>query len=334
MTRATFIDVPVISFVIPALNEERNIGQTLRAIQRVMGDSYCHESIVVDHGSTDRTATIALEFGASVYRQNGGTIASLRNLGARQAKGDVLVFLDADVELTEAWRTRFPETLKILSEKPALVTGSHCNAPADGTWLERYWFRYFANERNASHIGTGHMVVVRSTFLAIDGFDEHLETGEDYEFCRRVVQSGGAVANDPALEVVHREFPKNLRRFVQREAWHGLGDLRSWKEFRQSKVAVAAAFFLMFHLALAFSPLLPYGAMYVAIATLGGIVGLLFASSLFKYAHSPWSVVLINAVIFYFYYVGRSTAFVTVLRRRLRRSEAHGRLAPVRNRRD
>ena len=88
---------PVISFVIPAFNEERLIGATLSALNataRSIGEAY--EIVVVDDGSTDRTAAIAREHEARVVTVAHRQIAATRNSGARAALGDFLFFVDAD----------------------------------------------------------------------------------------------------------------------------------------------------------------------------------------------------------------------------------------------
>ena len=309
---------PEIAFVIPALNEERDIGQSLASIRRAMNGKYRYEIIVVDHGSRDRTAQIAFEAGAVVLAQRGGTIAGLRNRGVAQSRGAILVFIDADVELTEAWSRQFPDTLRELRSQPALVTGSHCSAPVDGGWLERYWFRHFAGERNASHVGTGHLIITRAAFQSVGGFDENLETGEDYEFCRRVVRHGGTVHNNPALEVIHRGFPSTLAEFVRREVWHGKGDLRSWADYRASRVGIAATLFLLLHLLILISPFLGRAGGWIMASAVAGIAGLLLASSLFKYGHSPWPVILVNAGVYYFYFVGRGLSVLAGLKNLLR----------------
>jgi glycosyltransferase involved in cell wall biosynthesis len=93
----------VISFIIPAHDEERLLGRTLRALDaaaRPLGAPF--EVIVVDDASTDRTAAIAREHGARVVRVSHRQIAATRNAGARAAAGDLLVFVDADTVVTEA----------------------------------------------------------------------------------------------------------------------------------------------------------------------------------------------------------------------------------------
>lgn len=305
MEKSKKINQPAISFILPTLNEERNIGRALHSIARWLQDQFPFEMIVVDHGSKDRTKEIAAESGAKVYGQSGGTIGSLRNLGARHASGDILVFLDADVELTAEWARRFPAALHLLYENTMLITGSHCNAPVNGTWIERYWFRNFASEHNVSHIGTGHLIVSRSTFDTVGCFSESLQTGEDYEFCRRVIQAGGKIINDPALEVIHHEYPKNLADFMRREAWHGRGDIQSWKNYCGSKVAIAATFFFTLQLGILMGVMIGGTFLFLSAVATFLLFGLLFISAAFKYWHCSWKVIIINSMIFYFYYLGR-----------------------------
>src|SRR5262249_51257208 len=88
---------PVLSFVIPAHNEERYIGATLASVlasAREVGEPF--EVIVVDDASTDRTAEIAREHGAKVVPVAHRQISTTRNAGARAARGEVLFFVDAD----------------------------------------------------------------------------------------------------------------------------------------------------------------------------------------------------------------------------------------------
>ncbi|MGH7848255.1 MAG: TIGR04283 family arsenosugar biosynthesis glycosyltransferase [Candidatus Binatia bacterium] len=83
-----------ISIIIPVLNEERAIGETLESIARLSP----HEIIVVDGGSTDRTREVVAANGIAVVAAGRGRARQM-NEGAKIARGDVLVFLHADTRL-------------------------------------------------------------------------------------------------------------------------------------------------------------------------------------------------------------------------------------------
>ncbi len=92
-----------ISFVVPAYNEERLLGDTLLALHaaaRAVGEPY--ELIVADDASTDATAAVARQHGAQVVSVAHRQIAATRNSGARAASGTWLVFVDADTLVNEA----------------------------------------------------------------------------------------------------------------------------------------------------------------------------------------------------------------------------------------
>src|SRR5215468_6012534 len=93
----------MISFVIPAYNEELLLGRTLDALNDAAGAlAQPYEVIVVDDASTDRTAAVARERAARVVVVNHRQIAATRNAGAREAAGEMLIFVDADTLVTQA----------------------------------------------------------------------------------------------------------------------------------------------------------------------------------------------------------------------------------------
>jgi len=95
----------VISFVVPAHNEELLLERTLAAIRHAaesVGEP--HEIVVVDDSSTDRTPEIARSLGAAVISVQVRQMSRARNAGAAAARGDLLVFVDADTVVP-------PETL-------------------------------------------------------------------------------------------------------------------------------------------------------------------------------------------------------------------------------
>src|SRR3954468_10770337 len=87
----------MISFIVPAHNEEACLGRTLQAIREsadVVAQPY--EIVVVNDASTDSTAKVARNNNARVVVVNHRQIAATRNSGARAATGDRLFFVDAD----------------------------------------------------------------------------------------------------------------------------------------------------------------------------------------------------------------------------------------------
>jgi hypothetical protein len=263
-----------LSFIIPARNEEEGLGETLTAIQEEVPPSRLADVIVVDNGSTDATVDVAQGLSARVVKdESASSIGTLRNVGARQATGDVLVFLDADVSLGPGWNTGLQALDSLLDESADVVTGSWCEPPADATWIAKVWNAGMHERSDVRHIGSGHLVVPRETFFQMGGFDPTLPTGEDYELCRRAKSMGIAVVAVPGLRAIHRGEPRRLREFFRREVWHGLGDSGSLKQLLQSHVAMAAAFFVALHV-VAILPLITPLPTEVSIAGLVGVVGL------------------------------------------------------------
>ena len=93
----------MISFVIPAHNEKELLGLTLDAITAACQEvAEPHQVIVASDASTDRTEEIAAEHGTRIVRLNRRQIAAARNAGAREATGELLIFVDADTQVTAA----------------------------------------------------------------------------------------------------------------------------------------------------------------------------------------------------------------------------------------
>lgn len=308
-----------ISFIIPAFNEEAVIAATLATIREHVGENNSYEIILVDHGSTDRTVEIARNAGVHVLDSRMNTIAANRNYGASQSSGKVLVFLDADVRLTVDWERYIGRTLHSLEENEKIITGSHCGISEQPGWIERCWFQPLALEVDSRHIGTGHLLVRRDFFDNVGGFDENLETGEDYEFCSRARQKGAVIFNCPELRVIHEGFPNDLSSFMRREAWHGLGDLRSIEVFFRSKVAMGSCLFVVFHVLMLGGLLFDSGGEYRSVSYSGAaaILLLLIASVIVKYPHIGIKGKLCALYLFYFYYWGRAWSCIKAVRRTL-----------------
>lgn len=99
-----------ISVVIPALNEEREIGECLKSLACQTYSEF--EVIVVDNGSTDATASIAQAYGAQVIEELGRGIARARQAGFVAARGEVIASTDADTVVPPDWVERIHQAFE------------------------------------------------------------------------------------------------------------------------------------------------------------------------------------------------------------------------------
>ena len=111
-----------ISIVLPAKNESAAIGTTITGIRKIYPDITAVEILVIDDGSTDATAIVAQQAGASVisHPYSKGNGAAIKT-GARAASGDVIVFMDADGQHDPA---DIPRLLTLITQGHDMVVGA------------------------------------------------------------------------------------------------------------------------------------------------------------------------------------------------------------------
>jgi glycosyltransferase involved in cell wall biosynthesis len=300
-----------VSFVIPTFNEERNIGPVIDAIRRHSAGRFDSEIIVVDNGSADGTAATARARNVQVLVKPGVTVAALRNAGAAVASGEVFVFLDGDVYLTEGWGAHISQVLASLRANPDIVTGSRCGVGSPESWIEKSWFKPLLGE-TPNYINSGHLVTTRVLFDRLHGFDGRLQTGEDYDLSVRARHLGASIVNDPALEVIHEGYPKTLRQFIRRELWHGQGSFPSFSAIWTSKIAPLTVAFLLLHVALVAALLAGRDALPATGLAALAILGVCGLASFAKYRR-PFTTVCVNCYLYYWYFFARSLSLVSVL---------------------
>jgi glycosyltransferase involved in cell wall biosynthesis len=213
-----------VSIIIPALNEEGMIGRCLESLAQLSFARERFEVIVGDNGSTDRTREIAKSFegrlNLRVLEKPCVRISALRNLGAREAQGAIVAFLDADCLASKSWLERIVELVPV---EGAGIVGAHYLLPENSSWVGRTWHRYHEAEKSGevSHVPAGDLIMRREDFLRLGGFDETIQTNEDYELCERARAQGMTVRAVPEIGVVHLGTAQSLRVFFRKQAWHG-----------------------------------------------------------------------------------------------------------------
>lgn len=169
------------------------------------------EVIVVDDGSTDGAEMSAGRLRASVLKLPCGANgpAAARNFGASRARGDVLVFVDADVAVHPQALEGF---VRVLREEPgaAAVFGSYDDNPAHPALLSRYrnLLHHFVHQhgrREASTFWAGLGAIRRNVFQTIGGFDEAYRRSsiEDIELGGRLKAAGYRILLCPDIQGTH-----------------------------------------------------------------------------------------------------------------------------------
>lgn len=294
---------PDISFIIPTYNEEEAIPKLLNSIAKHTPASLDYEILIADNGSTDATVETVRKYDINVIIDATATVGCLRNLAARKAKGNIFVFLDADIILTEAWGENICEVFKSLIDDPWIVTGSKCGVSAHAGWIERYWFKPLLNKK-VNYINSGHLITSRKLFYSMGGFDESLESGEDYAFSQAAISANAKVINNCSLVVTHEGYPKTLFQFIRREIWHGRGDCASLNRVKESKIAILALLFFMLNL-LSISSLVFSSGYIVGLVGMLLVIGICAALTLYKYGYNSIVDIVVVGMLYYFYLIAR-----------------------------
>lgn len=196
------------SAVIACRNDAVRLGSCLRALAE--STHTVHECIVVDDGSSDESSQIAARFGAIVIRCDApGGPAKARNMGARAAGGDVLLFLDADVRIHADAVARMAAHL-VADPRLDAVIGSYDDQPSDPSFVSQYrnllhCYTHQNGRRKASTFWCGCGAIRRDSFWQAGGLPEHYRRPsiEDIEFGHRLIAADGAILLDPQIQVQH-----------------------------------------------------------------------------------------------------------------------------------
>ncbi len=190
-----------ISVIIPAYNEEKYLPRTLDSIHRL--NRKPDEILVVDGGSTDKTASVAKAHGARVITIPHRGIGFARQKGLEAAKGDVVAFTDADTIVPDNWLSIIEATL---SKKGVVGVFGNFIVPDGklpyriyvntiqqvGNWLWWHVLRIpWAPGQNTAFI--------RTAGITVGGYPIDFKIAEDIEMARRLMKIGTLVYRSDLL---------------------------------------------------------------------------------------------------------------------------------------
>lgn len=235
------IDDPDVSVIVPTYNSAATLRECLDSVFR-QTDAIKVEVIVVDGGSRDDTVEIARHYPVRVLF-GGKPPGEKRNIGARNARGRILAFIDSDCRAGPDWLHSVVSSLETRSD--IVGVGGPNLTPPDDPFLPRVFgllmesFIGSAGVRNTvvhrrgryiDHNPPCNAAYRRDTFLQVGGFDESLFVGEDLIIDARVAALGLKLWYDPRIVVWHRRR-RSLSAYITQLFRYGQGRATVFKHY-------------------------------------------------------------------------------------------------------
>jgi GT2 family glycosyltransferase len=213
----------IATVIIPVYNEAQTLGDCLASLVRQAEQHQGIEIIVVDDGSTDNTADLAPGFpGVRWLRQIRQGPAAARNRGAREARGEIILFTDGDCIPLDNWLEEmlapFQQAPDIIGVKGAYIT--HQRALMARFVQIEYEDKYdkLAAPAYIDFIDTYSAGYRRQMFLKVGGFDQEFPVAcaEDVELSYRLANLGCKLVFNPNAKVIHRH-PDSLADYLKKK---------------------------------------------------------------------------------------------------------------------
>lgn len=183
-----------ISIIIPAFNAEKTIAKTLESLEKQSNKNF--EAIVVNDGSTDATEGIAKKFGfVKIINQENLGISNARNIGARNANSEIIVFLDSDVVVEKQWVEKILKAFEN-DNNVFCVCGAY-SGMLDGSFSSDF----FAFSIASSAFQGYNIAFWKKDFIEFGGFDEQFKFSEEPEFFFRAFERNKKLKQIDAVSI-------------------------------------------------------------------------------------------------------------------------------------
>ncbi len=226
---------PRISVIICTYNGSRTLRETFSHVQKIDYPNY--EIILVDDGSRDDCAAIALDAGVRLISTNNRGLSSARNTGMEAADGEIVVYLDDDAYPDPHWLTYLAATFH--RTKHAAVGGPNLAPPGDGDIAECVVnapggpVQVLLSDTEAEHIPGCNMAFRKRCLQTIGGFDPTFRVaGDDVDVCWRIHQHGWTIGFSHAAVVWHH-CRNSVSAYLRQQQGYGKAEAlleRKWPE--------------------------------------------------------------------------------------------------------
>jgi glycosyltransferase involved in cell wall biosynthesis len=218
-----------VSIVIPTHNRPEKLRETVEKLRGQDFPSEDYEIVVVDDGSNPPVAfekefTVAPNI--KIIRLEGEERSVARNTGAREAHGELLIFIDDDIavksDFVEKHWQAHQEFSDALAVGEILLPAESQNTPF-GRFRQRLEKDGIPRQRGLvaekNFCTAQNMSIIKSDFLNLKGFTEDIVSSEDQEFALRHTAQGGNVVFLPEASAIHNDNALDIRGYCQRNEW-------------------------------------------------------------------------------------------------------------------
>ncbi len=230
---------PLVSVIIPSYNEEKVIARLLISIKIQTYPKI--EILVVDDGSTDSTVTLAKKFTRNVFLRKHAERSVQRNFGVKNAKGKFLLFIDADMELSE---NVVMDCVKVIENDPKI---GGIVIPEESV-AKSFWERVKAYERSFYN-EEGDMATDaarffrKSVFDKVGGYDETITGPEDWDLPESIKKMGYKIGRVKSL-IYHHERVSDPLVLARKKYYYGIKAYRYLEKHKIPVVSSKTIYFL------------------------------------------------------------------------------------------
>lgn len=223
----------MISIIVPSHNSEKTIEGLIRSLlnQDYKGK---YEIIVVD-SSTDKTPEIISKFPVKLIRQKPKGPGAARNLGVKNAKGEIIAFIDADCIAPKNW---LKNLLNPFSGKDVMVVSGTYRTKNRESLMARFAgyeieqrHERMKNLETIDWVGSFNCAYRKNIFLNFGGFNSKFIQSEDGELSYRISEAGHKIKFNPSAFVYHYH-PDSLIKFLKQKFWHAFWRVLVYKKHK------------------------------------------------------------------------------------------------------
>ena len=231
-------ELPKVTVIIPAFNEEKSIARTIESITKSNYPKNKFEIIVIDDGSKDKTLEIAKKYKSKlvkVYTKKNGGKGTALNLAIEKCTGDIIFSMDADTFVAPhsvKEMVRYFKTPDVMSVTPSMLIHKPKGALQriqQAEYLFGLFIRKAFSSVNAIHVTPGAFSAYRKSFFDKYGAYDEDNITEDLEMSLRIQHKGYAIqysAESPAYTIAPNKFKPLM---IQRRRWYTGLMKNTWK---------------------------------------------------------------------------------------------------------